>query len=242
MSLSDFIPSPDAVRIWQETLGEHYEEVRGLDQFEANVARDLVELNAFLLSADARTKCILVVSFLEDTLKQNFTRYWKIDGPSQTDAFFGSNGPLNTFSQRTLIARGLTWLSPEMAVEASTLRKIRNLFAHNHRLHSLLQSPLAEWAESLKHREDIWRPISVYDVALERAEKEVRLGLRVFCSATLIAAQLLGRSKLEKNGLVGFLREDGYKGLTGIEQSIMNATIDHCWRVLGLPRETRPDE
>jgi len=221
----------------EETLREHYAEVRGADDFETALADELSELSNFVVGSDTRTYCILMASFLEDTLHRTFCRHWRISGRKALDDFFGSNGPLSTFAQRVLVATAVGWLAAEPSTEARTLRKIRNELAHNHKVHFLAEPPLHDLVTSLASREALFVSLPGYEEALGRASFEVHLRLRVFCSAALIAGQILFRAKMLRHGLGSVRRDSGYSALTGIEQRVIDVTVRHCFATLGYEQQ-----
>lgn len=221
-----------AEEILEQTLREHYEEVRAADDFETELANELDELGDFVIGRDTRTYCILMASFLEDTLQRTFCRQWKVSSRKSRDDFFGSNGPLSTFSQRVLVATALGWLSEKPSGEARTLRKIRNELAHNHKVHILTEPPLHDLATSLAPRETTFVSLPGYEEALGGATLETRLRLRVFSSAALIAGQILFRAKMHRHGLGPLKRDSGYDALTGVEQRVIDVTVRHCFSTL----------
>lgn len=47
------------------------------------------------------------------------------------DELFGSMGPLGSFGARIRLARGLSWISPDVRFDLDLIRKVRNSFAHS---------------------------------------------------------------------------------------------------------------
>lgn len=232
-----------ARELMQDVLDGKFDLARVRSQFDNDIAAEAEELSYFLVGSDTRTFAILAISFLEDTLKLNFVDKWAIEKRKQHDAFFGSNGPLSTFSQRTLIARGLKWWPEELMGEIDTLRRIRNEFAHNHRVHNLMEEPLLSWASSLEERERIWDNDKApnYQEAYGQADKETRLRMRIGCCVFGAVGLLLARSKLIDYDVPPEYREKGYHGLLNVEQDLLNTMIGYCFRCLEIEKSGLTD-
>lgn len=212
-----------------------YEELQGAKDFEAVIMDEANDLAEFTLNSDTRTSVILLVSFLEDTLKNTFVEYWDIKSRRDIDRFFGANGPLATFSQRVLVAKGLNWISDEKLKEIDALRKLRNVFAHNHRIHSLSGSEIKKLILPLDKIEQTWSPLEDYNSALKSAPEEIVLRLRIFCSGVYCAMSILNRAKLAKAEIpVGFRPNNGWTAMLEVEQGLIDAVMRHCWKSLGL--------
>lgn len=236
MSNSDAVLQARAEKILQETLRDQYQEVRAADDLEAELASELSDLSGYVSNADTRTFCILMTSYLEDTLERVFCREWGISGRKSRDEYFGSNGPLSTFSQRISVATALRWISNSISIEAKVLRKIRNELAHRHKVHFLSKPPLEDLMTAIKPREETFDSIEGYTEALRKLDREKRLRLRVFCASALIAGQVISRARMLRQGLFSLDREGGYDSLMEIEQRIISITVDHCFLVVGLKR------
>lgn len=229
----------------QDVLNEKFDRARVKSRFDNDIAAEAEELSSFLVGSDTRTFAILAVSFLEDTLKLNFVEKWSVEKQKQHDAFFGSNGPLSTFSQRTLIACALSWWPENLMREIDALRRIRNELAHNHRVHSLLEEPLLSWASSLEERERAWDidKAPYYKEAYARSDKETKLRMRIGCCVFGAVGLLLARSKLIEHDVPPGYREKGYDGLLKVEQDLIETTIKYCFRCLKIDKSglTRAD-
>ncbi|MGJ0239028.1 hypothetical protein ACQEPB_11005 [Novosphingobium fluoreni] len=224
-----------------EIFQDRFQRARKKAEFEEEFMRDAEDVRDFLIDRDTRTFCIISVSFVEDILKRTFEHYWNIQGKEKRDGFFGSNGPLNTFSQRSLVAAGCGWISKESAAETALLRKIRNEFAHNHRIHSLDQEPVRSWISAIPAREEAWNQsqMSNYVHALSAASQETRYRMRLYCASMYVVGSTLARSKLIKEEPPPEFRyEKGYDGLTDIEQACIDHTIKHCFRTIGITRSS----
>lgn len=191
-----------------------YAKARKLTKFQKNVTAEAKSLGKYARSCETRTFCILIGSFMEDILKSNFIEIWSID-KSKYSEFFGSNGPLSTFSQRLTIASGLNWLSPNLRKDADLLRKIRNEMAHNHKVHSLTQEPLLSWANDITKFETTWTQNvdGRYAKAYEVADHETRLRVRVFSAALTVLSAALSNPRLIENSLPPGYHEKGWKAL-----------------------------
>jgi hypothetical protein len=214
---------------------QQYLALRQASAFEETIMDEAHDLAAFTADVDSRTHTILVVSFLEDALKQCFTEYWEIRTGRELDRYFGANGPLSSFSQRATVARGLQWLPDRLASELDTLRKIRNMFAHNHRVHQLGDGQLADMVLSLEKREQIWRHRDGYRAAYDATSLETQLRLRLFCAGMFVISAILTNAKLTQAQVpLTFRPATGWDMMLEAEQGLTDASIRHCWQSLGL--------
>ena len=227
-----------ARELLQSMLDQKFDGARGRTDFEAQIASEAETLSYYLVDVDSRTFSILAVSFLEDTLKRNFVDKWMIVGRGEHDRYFGGNGPLSTFSQRTMIAEGLRWWPPELLREIDALRRIRNEFAHNHRVHRIVEEPLMSYAASLGERERVWDTdaANIYQNAYANAERETKLRMRIGCCVFTAVGQLLARSKLIDHDVPPGYREGGYHGLLNVEQDLLDTTIGYCFHCLKIEK------
>jgi len=223
-----------------EINARRFSHARTATEFERRVLAEAEALGEFAREADTRTYCILVVSFVEDTLRENFMERWQIR-PAQRNDFFGANGPLSTFSQRITLASGMNWLPKFFEKDAGLLRKIRNEFAHNHRVHSLTQEPLLSWANSLKPAETVWISEADTDTryrdAYAAANRETQLRIRILCVALHIIAAVIARSKNLANELPpNYRASENADGMTDIELGLIDAMVCHAYLSLGIRR------
>ncbi|MGK9145912.1 hypothetical protein KXR77_20980 [Xanthomonas euvesicatoria] len=225
-----------AIEILQKTLKDSYAEVRAASEIEANIASEADSLTYFLQSSDSRAFCILAVSFLEDALRRTLIEYWALSSRESQDNYFGSNGPLSTFSQRILVAVGLGWISNHQAKSATRLRKIRNEFAHNHLVHNLTDQKLYKSAEGLHPYDKAWQEIPEYNDAYLLLDLEKILRMRVYCNVFQIVGGVLARAKLMSSGIPpSFWPGIGFDNLTEIEQHFGDHMIQFCFSVTGIP-------
>jgi hypothetical protein len=220
----------------REDTARRYGIARKLSDFEKRVVNEAEALGEYARDCDTRTFCILVGSFLEDTFKANFVEQWNIEKKQVAD-FFGSNGPLSTFSQRLIIAAGLDWLPPVLQNEAKLLKNIRNELAHNHRVHTLTQEPLLSWANSLREIEKTWltSPDGRYAAAYNSADTERRLRVRVFSQSLMILSAAMKNPRLIANSLPPGYREEGWEGLMDIEKALIDVMIRQAYFAFGIP-------
>lgn len=209
---------------------------RKLSDFEKRVIDEAEALGEYARKRDTRTFCILVGSFMEDTLKANFVEQWAIK-KQQMAEFFGANGPLSTFSQRLIIASGLGWLPPTLQRDAGLLKKIRNEMAHNHRVHSLSQEPLLSWANDLREIEKTWltSPDGRYATAYKSADRETQLRVRVFSQSLMVLSSAITNPRLMANSLPPGYQEDGWEGLTDVAKGLIDVMIRQAYFALGIP-------
>lgn len=219
----------------QAQIAHKYELARPNSELEHSLREEAKALSEYLLKADNRTACILAVSFLEDAIKRNFIDKWAIT-PNLTDQFFGPNGPLSTIFQRVTVAQGLGWIPEKAIADMATLRKLRNQFAHNHRVHSFTEEPLLSWANELSPIEQIWNVEGAthYQKAYREASLELRLRTRVACCVFLGVSKLIARSNLIKFELEPSYRAGGFEGLTEIEKDFIDIIASHCFASLGI--------
>ena len=222
----------------KDLYDSRFASARRSEPFDQMLKDEAASLSSYILQADTRTCCILAVSFLEDALKKNFIDKWDISSRKLHDAHFGSNGPLSTFSQRTLIADRLGWLPDDGFRDFDFLRKIRNEFAHNHRIHLLTEEPILSYASQLREVERIWdkEEACFYSAAYRDASQETRLRMRIFSCVLFATGQIAARSKLIKHELPADYREEGFFGLLQVEQDMIDLTARYCFVALGIER------
>ena len=220
----------------REDTARRYGSARKLSDFEKQVVEGAEALGEYARERDTRTFCILVGSFMEDTFKANFVDKWSI-GRKQMADFFGSNGPLSTFSQRLIIAGGLDWLPPALQKDAKLIKNIRNELAHSHRVHALSQEPLLSWANDLGEIEKTWltSPDGRYAIAYNSADTERRLRVRVFSQSMMILSSAMKNPRLIANSLPPGYREEGWDGLTDIEMALIDVMIKQAYFAFGIP-------
>jgi hypothetical protein len=218
-----------------QVLEDAYDRLKA-DQtaLEVSLLEEASALGDYLQTCDSRAYCILVVSFMEDALRRLFVDRWRMSKRDEDDRYFGSNGPLSTFAQRVLIAKGLSWLSEGELAEAQQLRRLRNEFAHNHRLISLRDPIALKFVNALRPAELTWKGMATYDRCLEKADAEGLMRMRVFCIAMGLVSRLVARSKLIAADLPPGLRNGtGYAALISVEQGFVDIMIHHCFGSLG---------
>lgn len=226
------------IEFWEE----RYAELRPASELETLLIAEAKQLRGYLVDEGTRTFCILVVSFMEDALRRVFAQSWSIHGRAEENSYFGSNGPLSTFSQRLAVAKGVGWLNDELVQQAHILRKIRNEFAHNHKVHNFDHEPLLSFAESLKPGERAWYQDSMdlYRAAYDRASRETLLRIRVYCASMAVVATALTSSKLLTDGLPGSFRPSGAGAtkLTEVQEAFTDNMIIFAFLSLGITQSS----
>jgi hypothetical protein len=219
-----------------QVYSEKYDKLKSLSDFENEIIQEANELSKYVKNKDSRTFCILIISFMEDILKRNFINYWQINSKNKIDLYFGSNGPLNSFAQRVLIALSINWITNEEYKDINLLRKIRNEFAHNHKIYSLEKDPLLSHVDSIIHEEKIWlKSLPPYEIAYNNADLETKLRIRIYCRSMNIIYRIIARSKsIEAEIPPEFRPESGYKSFMEVEKLFIDNTIYHCFGVLGI--------
>jgi DNA-binding MltR family transcriptional regulator len=84
------------------------------------------------LRTESQTAQVLIFSsYLDDRIKSLLTmQMHDLDSQTSQERMFGAHGPLDTFSNRILIAYHLGWISNDQKMRLDAFRKIRNEFAH----------------------------------------------------------------------------------------------------------------
>ena len=220
----------------REDVERRFGLARKLTEFEKNIVDEAEALGDYARDCDTRTFCILVGSFMEDTLKSNFVEQWAIKKKKMPE-YFGANGPLSTFSQRLIVASGLQWLSPELSKEAQLIKKIRNEMAHNYRVHTLTLNPLFGWVSELTEVEKTWlkSPDGRYAVAHDAADLETRLRVRLFSISLMVLSSAISSPRLIANKLPPNYREEGWDGLTDIGKELIEVMIRQAYFAFGIP-------
>lgn len=221
------------------TLLDSYRAHRQSTALERELVAEASELTGFLTSKDTSTFAILAVSYMEDALRRRFAEQWAIVGSADQDMYFGANGPLSTFAQRLAVSKGVGWLTSEDLKQASILRKIRNHFAHNHKIHEVDSDPLLSLADALPaHERVLYAPRAIYYTsAYDVADARSRLRMRIFCASMAIVCKILVRSKLIAAHLPTDLRDGtGFSSLTELEQDFTDIIIRHCLASLNIQK------
>jgi DNA-binding MltR family transcriptional regulator len=220
----------------RDEWARRYERARRLSRFEERVVSEAEALGEYARGCDTRTFCILVGSFMEDTLKANFVEHWAISKEQMAD-YFGANGPLSTFSQRLVVSAGLKWLPTALQRDANLIRRIRNEMAHNHRVHSLNEDPLLSWVNDISQVERTWMnsPDGRYGMAHDAASAETRLRVRLFSQSLMVLASAMSNPRLIGNSLPAGYREDGWDGLTDVTKALIDVMIRQAYFAFGIP-------
>jgi DNA-binding MltR family transcriptional regulator len=119
-------------RVAKAIYNEHVKQARAdieKIQFDHSDIADLVTK----LKGESETAQILIFySYLDDRIQQLMSQYMVgLDTNNSREALFGLNGPLGTFSNRTIVAYHLGWLSAKHYARLNAFRKVRNEFAHH---------------------------------------------------------------------------------------------------------------
>lgn len=94
-----------------------------------------------------RGAAVLAGSYLESFLG-NYLESKMVDR-SLSKQIFGSNGVLNSFSQRIDFAQAFGYLHPVTCSQLNLIRKIRNHFAHHPKSASFAAAPASDWVREL---------------------------------------------------------------------------------------------
>ena len=95
--------------------------------------KDFVPFLDDLNKESARGTVLISASYIENQLGEIISAFL-LDDKSSKKLLEGFAAPLGTFSARTNAAKALGLISAEEYLEIETIRKIRNEFAHNHRI------------------------------------------------------------------------------------------------------------
>ena len=239
MSHGDYEVTEEALQLARklmfETWSDAYAKIKFAVNFEAIIMDEANDLAEFCVEADTRTATILLVSFLEDAIKKVFVEYWKVKTRQAEDRYFGGNGPLSTFSQRALVAKGMSWITAEQSTELDVVRKIRNNFAHDHRIHSLTEIKMSSLIARLDNREQTWCQLAGYKKAHDLASDETIFRMRVFCCGMFNVSRILKSAKLQRSEIpIEFRPDPSWSALLEIEQGLIDAAMKYCWLSLGL--------
>lgn len=233
--MSDHV-DPDLVAAREfvfDLYSKKYNEIRNITSTEDVLTCQFFDLSKFLLDADVRSFCILLTSFLEDALKLAFIQYWNI-GKGKAEQYFGPSGSIGTLSQRTMVAQSIGWVAQEEANEIDHLRKIRNAFAHDHRIHSFDDPLIFNILSKIRPREEIFVYMPKYAEALSLANPDVKMKIRMFNVVAINISRFHDRAKLIQNQVPPEWRGDGYGGLTEFSQRFTDMMIDYAFHALTL--------
>jgi len=77
-------------------------------------------------------RAIVLTSLIEDKIETLISiNLYHVSSKSTKERIFSGNGPLSTFSNRILICYHLGWITDSSYSRITSIRKIRNEFAHN---------------------------------------------------------------------------------------------------------------
>jgi len=82
-------------------------------------------------SGDDRTAGIIAATTIDVSLERLIRTRFRSLKPSDSDAIFSGTGPLSTFSGKIQIAYALGLIGPYTKHDFSTIKDIRNVFAHS---------------------------------------------------------------------------------------------------------------
>lgn len=238
MANSKIIPTEeDFEKAWSLTLeafAEVYQGIVDLTPEEEIIKGHLEGFAENLLNQDDRSFCILTLSFIEDCLKEIFKHSYRITNKALEGEYFGSNGPLSTLSQRILIARGAGWIDENSQKELNTIRKIRNQFAHDFKVSSLLNEPVLSWANSIAPKERAWVSREEFANQLDKADLRTKLRMRIFFSAMMITSKAIARAKKVEFGLPSdYAPSQSVDDILQIERYFVSQVIIFCFESIG---------
>ena len=105
------------------------------------------EFNASLDLETDRGCCLMASSYLEYQL-ENILKKRLVDNESIHEKLFGFNGPLGTFSSKIEMAYAFGLIAPKAKQDLNLIRKIRNEFAHDHRLLTFADKPMCDFIDN----------------------------------------------------------------------------------------------
>ncbi len=95
-----------------------------------------------------RAAALLASSFLEAFLAQ-FLKKFMIDDQQVCDALLKGSGPLATFYARRECAYAFGHIDEKKRNDIKYIAKIRNVFAHNHKMHSFNETQITDLCQNL---------------------------------------------------------------------------------------------
>ena len=112
---------------------------------------NLRELNSMLVFYEKesdRAAAILAGSFLENFLAK-FLKEFMIDDQQVCNDLLNGYGPLATFSARRECAYAFGYIKEKTRNDLKYIAKIRNEFAHNHKMNSFRETPIPDLCQNL---------------------------------------------------------------------------------------------
>lgn len=91
---------------------------------------------ASVQSGDDRTAGIIAATTIDVSLERAIRTRFRPLKPSDSDAIFAGTGPLSTFSGKIQIAYAMGLIGPQTRHDFTTIKDIRNVFAHSTRNYS----------------------------------------------------------------------------------------------------------
>jgi hypothetical protein len=114
------------------------------------IDREQKEFHASLDHETDRGCCLMAAAYLEYQL-ENVLKKKLVNKPSIHEKLFDFSGPLGTFSSKIEMSYAIGLIGPKVKQDLILLKKIRNAFAHNHKLLSLADKPMCDIAENFYH-------------------------------------------------------------------------------------------
>ncbi|MDK9375837.1 hypothetical protein QQF54_21075 [Lelliottia sp. V106_10] len=157
--------------------------------FSGKEASSLYKHYAEMLMADSDKGIVLIASgVIEETLKDLITLRLYPSMVKSDPLFCGETAPLGTFLAKIEMAYRLGILSDTVKNELTTFRKLRNKFAHNHKLTSLNDPQISD---QLSHIFKDDNPVWVSILNTQNAKINTKQQFILYFAATMMALKRL---------------------------------------------------
>jgi len=194
----------------------------------------LREISQYLVHSQTRNHCILLSSFLDDSLKELFSERWGIKNSQSKQKYFNPGGPLDTVNSRLLVAKGIGWIDGEALKESNNLRKIRNIFAHSHVDHILSGGNVRSIIEEIQPYEYRLNDDEKFKGHIESTIEEDIFRIRYHSSCSSIVMIAVSRSKKIYNRIPPNWKTSGYEGFSDFEKGVIDCIITFQKSVTGM--------
>jgi hypothetical protein len=217
-----------------KTNQEYIENIIPIDGLEKKIVHNLREISQYLVQSQTRNHCILISSFLDDSLKELFSERWGIKSSKDKQKYFNPGGPLDTVNSRLLVAKGIGWIEGETLEESNNLRKIRNIFAHSHVDHILSGGNVRPLIDKIHPYEYRMNDDEEFKEHIESTDEEDRFRIRYHSSCSNIVMIAVSRSKKIYNRIPPNWKTSGYEGFSDFEKGIINCILTFQKSVTGM--------
>jgi hypothetical protein len=164
------------------------------------VSLDLSAISATFdaaVSEAPRSTAILIAALLDDELTRYLERQLHLSSALR-ERLFSGHGAFSILSSKIDICHALGWIADDHAKNLHLIRKIRNEFAHNPKIHSFDQEPIAPLVRSMVFNESLLERMGMENLKAAVSDVKVRyLVACIFMLHTFLWTMVVGPVSLQ---------------------------------------------